>query len=129
LSIPDEQNPVWTVYPNALLVKAWLEFHRTTLLLKAEGVEDLAREHRTVASSILSLHSLVGHMAEVERSWFWRVLQRESDTPYIWYDPNVEDSDRAPLDGADWVEDLAIWQTECEETERQPRPAPWTTPA
>jgi uncharacterized damage-inducible protein DinB len=100
------------------MLEAWLEFHRTTLLLKAEGVDDQARKDRPVASSNLSLHGLVRHMAEVERSWFRRVLQRESDAPYIWYNPEVEDSDIVPLDGADWVEDLALWQAECEESRK-----------
>jgi hypothetical protein len=52
-------------------------------------------------------------MAEVERSWFRRVLQHDPDAPYLWYDAAVEDSDIAPLDAADWEADLATWQTEC----------------
>ena len=54
-------------------------------------------------------------MGEVERSWFRRVLQREAGAPYIWYDPNVEDSDFLDLDDADWVEDVALWQAECQQ--------------
>ena len=97
------------------MLEAWLEFHRTTLLLKAEGVDDDERKVRPVASSLLSLHGLVRHMAEVERSWFRRVLQREADAPYLWYDPTVEGSDEMfPLDDANWEEDLAAWQSECE---------------
>jgi hypothetical protein len=53
-------------------------------------------------------------MAEVERSWFRRVLQREPDAPFIWYDPATEDSELVPLDGAEWDADLAQWQAECE---------------
>jgi uncharacterized damage-inducible protein DinB len=98
------------------MLEAWLEFHRATLLLKTEGVDDEARKHRPVPSSGLSLHGLVRHMAEVERSWFRRVLRRETDAPYIWYDPKVEDSDIIPLDGANWFDDLALWQSECEES-------------
>ncbi|MFZ0171060.1 MAG: DUF664 domain-containing protein, partial [Acidimicrobiales bacterium] len=64
------------------MLEAWLEFHRTTLLLKAEGIDDHGRKARPVASSKLSLHGLVRHMAEVERSWFRRVLQREVGAPY-----------------------------------------------
>src|SRR2546421_6223262 len=94
------------------MLEAWLEFHRTTLLLKAEGVDDAARKARPVATSLLSLHGLIRHMGEVERSWFRRVLQRDPDAPYLWYDPAVEDSDIAPLDQADWDQDLAAWQGE-----------------
>jgi hypothetical protein len=100
------------------MLEAWLEFHRTTLLLKTEGVDDDARKDRPVATSSLSLHGLVRHLAEVERSWFRRVLQRESEAPYIWYDPKVEDSDIVPLDDADWVHDLALWQAECAESRK-----------
>jgi hypothetical protein len=98
------------------MLEAWLEFHRTTLLLKAEGVDDEGRKARPVATSKLSLHGLVRHMAEVERSWFRRVLQRDPQAPYIWYDPSVEDSDLAPLDGADWAADLTAWRAACEES-------------
>jgi len=80
------------------MLEAWLEFHRTTLLLKCEGLDDRARKERPVATSRLSLHGLVRHMAEVERSWFRRVLQRQPDAPYLWYDPAAEDSDMIPLD-------------------------------
>jgi hypothetical protein len=55
-------------------------------------------------------------MAEVERSWFRRVLLRESDAPYIWYDLAVEDSEMVPLDDADWEDDLAAWQAECDQS-------------
>jgi uncharacterized damage-inducible protein DinB len=95
------------------MLEGWLEFHRATLLLKAEGLSDEERKARPVATSKLSLHGLVRHMAEVERSWFCRVLLRQPDAPYIWYDPSNEDSDMAPLDGADWESDLRAWQQEC----------------
>ncbi len=100
------------------MLEGWLEFHRTTLLLKAEGMDDEGRKARPVATSKLSLHGLVRHMAEVERSWFTRVLLSQPDTPYIWYDPSVEDSELAPLDDADWEDDVAAWQAECEESRR-----------
>ncbi len=98
------------------MLEGWLEFHRTTLLLKTEGMDDETRKARPVATSKLSLHGLVRHMAEVERSWFTRVLQSRPDAPYIWYDASVEDSDLAPLDDADWEDDLAAWQAECEQS-------------
>jgi hypothetical protein len=78
------------------MLEGWLEFHRATMLLKAEGVDDHGRKARPVGTSKLSLHGLVRHMAEVERSWFRRVLQHEPDAPYIWYDPNLEDSEKGP---------------------------------
>jgi uncharacterized damage-inducible protein DinB len=96
------------------MLEAWLEFHRLTLLLKCEGLDDAARKSRPVATSLLSLHGLVRHMAEVELNWFQRVLTSAPGTPPIWYDPAIDDSELVPLDGADWVADLAAWQAQCE---------------
>jgi uncharacterized damage-inducible protein DinB len=98
------------VLPERPMLEAWLEFHRVTLLLKCEGLDDAGRQSRPVPTSLLSLHGIVRHMAEVERSWFQRVLGRDPDLPYLWAD---EDADLFPLDGADWAADLASWQAEC----------------
>ena len=95
------------------MLEGWLEYHRATLLQKCEGLPDGDRKRRPVATSRLSLHGLVRHMAEVERNWFRRVLLREPTTPWIWYDPAVEDSELVPLDGADWASDLAAFEDEC----------------
>jgi uncharacterized damage-inducible protein DinB len=100
------------------MLEAWLEFHRTTLLLKCEGLDDAQRKARPVPTSNLSLHGLVRHMAEVERNWFSRVLLSAPDTPPIWYDPAVDDSELVPLDDADWTADLAAWQAQCETSRR-----------
>jgi uncharacterized damage-inducible protein DinB len=98
------------------MLEAWLEFHRATLLLKCEGLDDVLRKTRPIATSKLSLHGLVRHMAEVERNWFRRVLLSQPDTPPIWYDSSVEDSELVPLDDASWEDDLAAWQAECEDS-------------
>ena len=100
------------------MLEAWLEFHRTTLLLKCEGLGDEGRKRRPVSTSNLSLHGLVRHTAEVERNWFRRVLLREPDAPPIWYDRAVEDSELVPLDAADWQADLAAWRSECDASRR-----------
>ena len=103
--------------PERAMLEQWLEFHRMTLLLKCEGLDDEQRKQRPVSTSKLSLHGLVRHMAEVERSWFRRTLLGE-DAPPIWYDPAVEDSELVPLDHADWTADLAAWQHECERSRK-----------
>jgi uncharacterized damage-inducible protein DinB len=100
------------------MLEGWLEFHRVTLLMKCEGLDDAGRKARPVPTSLLSLHGLLRHMAEVERNWFRRVLLREPETPTIWYDPAVEDSELFPLDDADWEADVAAWQAECEASRR-----------
>jgi len=96
------------------MLEAWLDFHRITLLLKCEGLDRVALVARPVASSKLSLHGLVRHMAEVERNWFARVLLRQPDLAPLFYDPEIEDSELVPLEHADWFQDLATWQDECE---------------
>jgi hypothetical protein len=50
------------------MLEAWLEFHRVTLLLKAEGIDDQGRKVRPVATSKLSLRGLVRHMADPSRA-------------------------------------------------------------
>jgi uncharacterized damage-inducible protein DinB len=113
LTDPRRTEPPYLLADRAML-EAWLDFHRTTLLLKCEGLDDASRKARPVPTSNLSLHGLLRHMAEVERSWFSRVLLAAPETPPIWYDPAVEDSELVPLDDADWGADLAAWQAECE---------------
>jgi len=95
------------------MLEAWLEFHRTTLLIKCEGLDDAGRKSRPIPTSLLSLHGLLRHMAEVERNWFRRVLLRQPETPPIWHDPAVDDSEFVPLDDADWEADRAAWEAEC----------------
>lgn len=116
--VEDLQDPRRTeprfVLPEREMLEQWLEYHRMTLLLKCEGLDDHTRKARPIPTSRLSLHGLVRHMAEVERNWFRRVLLREPTTPPIWYDPAVEDSELVPLDEADWAADLATWQGECD---------------
>ena len=71
--VEDLQDPRRTEPPFLLsereMLEAWLEFHRTTLLLKCEGLDDAGRKRRAVPTSKLSLHGLVRHLAEVERRW------------------------------------------------------------
>src|ERR1700676_4598417 len=95
------------------MLEDWLVQQRISLLLKCEGLDDAARKRRPVITSLLSLHGLVRHMAEVERGWFRRTLLEE-DVPPIWSDPAVEDSEIVPIDAADWDADLAVWREECD---------------
>jgi uncharacterized damage-inducible protein DinB len=117
LQDPRRSEPSFLLDERAML-EGWLEFHRTTLVLKCEGLSDAQRKARPVPTSALSLHGLVRHMAEVERNWFRRTLLVDPDAPYLWFDPTVEDSELVPLDGADWPADLAAWHAECEASRR-----------
>jgi uncharacterized damage-inducible protein DinB len=97
------------------MLEGWLEFHRTTLLLKCEGLDDAQRKARPVPTSLLSLHGLVRHMAEVERGWFHNVLLDGPEAPSLWGE-GAEDMVR--LDDADWDRDQATWLAECEASRR-----------
>ena len=111
LDDPRRQEPPHLLGERQML-EAWFEYQRVTLLLKCEGLDDAGRTCRPVPTSLLSLHGLVRHMAEVERGWFQRVLAG-GPAPSLWADPEVEDSELVPLDGADWDADLEAWQAEC----------------
>ena len=100
------------------MLEGWLEFHRLTLLVKCEGLNAQQLKERPIATSLLSLHGLVRHMAEVERHWFRRVLRSDTDTPDIWITDDNEDADLAPLDTADFQTDVTVWQQECEVSRR-----------
>ncbi|MGH9030229.1 MAG: DinB family protein, partial [Acidimicrobiales bacterium] len=112
LSDPRRTEPP-LILPEREMLELWLEFHRTTLMLKCEGLDDAARKARPIPTSKLSLHGLVRHMAEVERNWFTRVLLSKPDTPTLFFDPEVEDSELVPLQDANWEADLAAWEAEC----------------
>ena len=91
------------------LLRAYLEFHRETLALKCAGLTDDELRRRTTPSS-LSLLSLVRHMAEVERSWFRRVLDGQ-DIPLVW-SPDGDFQVAFDAAGAAPEEAFAAWQAE-----------------
>lgn len=67
------------------MLRAYLDFHRATLAMKCDGLSDEELRRRSMPPSTLSLLGLVRHMAEVERTWFSRVINGE-DVPLVWSD-------------------------------------------
>jgi len=108
---PEPVDPPFTG-PERAGLEGWLEYHRALLLLKCEGLDDEERKRRPVPTSLMSLHGMVRHMADVERNWFGRALG-QPDLPAIFLSDKAKDVDWAPLDGADWAADLAAWKAEC----------------
>jgi len=104
--------PTYARDERELLVR-WLEFHRATLQAKCEGLTDPQRKDRPVASSELSLHGLVRHLAETERNWFQRVLLNDLTQSQIWPGGAL-----VPLDEANWEDDLDVWHAECDASRR-----------
>ena len=98
-------------------LEAWLEWHRVTLLIKCEGLSETDRKSRPVSTSLLSLHGLVRHMAEVEMGWFQRCIGGR-DVAFLYVTDEHPDGELELLDDADWDTDLATWQAMCEESRR-----------
>jgi uncharacterized damage-inducible protein DinB len=94
------------------LLDGWLEFHRATLLVKCEGLDDAQRKAQPIPTSDLSLHGLVRHMAETERNWFGRILLRDQTVRPIW-DAAATNSPLLEIESANWDSDLAAWRREC----------------
>ena len=74
----------------------FLGWHRATLELKCSGLDAEAMARRSVEPSSLSLLGLVRHLADVERSWFRRLLAGQAAPP-LFYSPEDPDGD---FDGA-----------------------------
>ncbi|WP_055585474.1 DinB family protein [Peterkaempfera griseoplana] len=102
-------------------LRAFLDYHRATLAMKCDGLSDEELRRRSMPPSTLTLLGLVRHMAEVERTWFRRVINAE-DIPLVWSDEgdyqvayNAETSTRA--------EAFDAWQAEVEHSRRIEREA------
>jgi uncharacterized damage-inducible protein DinB len=104
-------------------LRAWLEFHRATLLWKCDGLDEAGLKARPLATSMMSLHGLVRHLAEVERNWFRIVLAGE-DIDWLYGDDDHPDGDFELTAEADWTVDVAAWMSECEHSRRLEEAAP-----
>ena len=104
---------------------AFLRWQRDTLELKCSGLgaADLAR--RSVDPSTLSLLGLVRHMAEVERSWFRRVMARQDAPPHFYSDADPDgDFDGATPDPKQIAQAWDTWRAEVGFAERFVADAP-----
>jgi hypothetical protein len=103
--------PPYVDHDERTALRAWLDYHRATLEWKCEGLDRAGLDARPVVSSLLSLHGLVRHMAEVERHWFRRRL-RGDDLPHLYCDDEHPDGDFELASDGDWPADLATWKAE-----------------
>ncbi|HEY5266446.1 MAG TPA: DinB family protein [Acidimicrobiales bacterium] len=76
---------------------AWLDFYRSTLLVKCDGLNLVHLSERPVPTSRLSLLGLVQHMALVELYWFAVVFKGEKIDSFFGAnnDPEVDFNDLA----------------------------------
>ncbi|GLY26104.1 DinB family protein [Micromonospora sp. NBRC 101691] len=102
-------------------LRAFLDYQRATLALKCEGLTDGELRRRSMPPSTLTLLGLVRHMAEVERTWFRRVIAAE-DVPLVWSDRGDY---QAAYDAgaATRAEAFEAWQTEVAHARRIERDA------
>ena len=103
-------------------LRAFLDYHRATLAMKCEGLSDEQLRERSSPPSTLSLLGLVRHMAEVERTWFRRVMNAEQ-VGMVW---SAEENDfqRAyDATGSTRAEAFDAWAAEVEISRRVEREA------
>ncbi|MEU9354606.1 DinB family protein [Streptomyces griseoloalbus] len=93
------------------MLEGWLDYHRRTLARKCEGLTDDQLRTASVPPSELSLMGLVRHMAEVERSWFRRVLASEDAGP-LYFTEADRDGEFHLTEADTWQEAYATWQAE-----------------
>jgi uncharacterized damage-inducible protein DinB len=91
----------------------FLGYHRATLELKCSGLDADALARRSAEPSTLSLLGLVRHMADVERSWFRRLMAGQ-DAPPRFFSPEDRDGDfdNARPDPAVVAEAWQAWREE-----------------
>jgi uncharacterized damage-inducible protein DinB len=99
---PRPQTPLAADERTTLL--AFLDFHRTTLLGKTDGL-DAAQLAATVAPSTMTLGGLLKHLAVVEHSWFldifagqglgepWASVDWDADPDWEWHTAADDDPD------------------------------------
>ncbi len=112
---PDEPRPdPPTVAGERAALEGWLEFHRSTLLAKCQGLtgEQLAR--RAVPPSSLSLLGLVRHMTDVERAWFRIRAAGAAQLGYRYISNEHPDADFDLAEPSGAEAGLAAYRQECE---------------
>ncbi|MFF2081441.1 DinB family protein [Kitasatospora sp. NPDC058162] len=104
------------------MLRGFLDFHRATLAMKCEGLSDEQLRQCSSPPSTLSLLGLVRHMAEVERTWFRKVINGESIT-LVWSEEN-DYQVAYDATGATRAEAFDAWRAEVEHSRRIELAAP-----
>jgi hypothetical protein len=102
-------------------LRGFLDYHRATLAWKCDGLSDEELRRRSMPPSTLSLLGLVRHLAEVERTWFRKVIAGE-DIANVWSADNDYQVAYDPT-GSTRAEAFAAWQAEVEHARRIEREA------
>ncbi|NYE39614.1 DinB family protein [Streptomyces fulvorobeus] len=110
MTTPERTEPAIDAAERPML-EGWLEYHRATLAIKCEGLDDAQLRKASVPPAEFTLLGLVRHMAEVERGWFRAVLTGE-DAPPIYGTDEDPDADFHPGESDTWEEARATWLAE-----------------
>jgi uncharacterized damage-inducible protein DinB len=110
-----------SIAPEREMLRAFLDYHRATLAWKCDGLGDEELRRQSMPPSTLSLLGLVRHMAEVERTWFRRVINGE-DVPLVWSDEG-DYQEAYDSSGAAKVDAFGAWEDEVEHSRRIERQA------
>ncbi|MFE5241054.1 MULTISPECIES: DinB family protein [unclassified Streptomyces] len=102
-------------------LRACLDYHRATLAMKCEGLDDEELRTRSMPPSTLSLLGLVRHMAEVERAWFRRVFE-DNEAPMVWSD-RIDFQAAYDASASTREEAFGAWEAEVENSRRIERAA------
>ncbi|HWM06096.1 MAG TPA: DinB family protein [Actinophytocola sp.] len=103
------------------MLRGFLDYHRSTLALKCDDLSDDELRRRSMPPSTLTLLGLVRHLAEVERTWFRKVINGE-DLPLVW-SPDGDYQVAYDATGATRSAAFAAWQAEVEHSRRIERAA------
>jgi uncharacterized damage-inducible protein DinB len=103
-------------------LRAFLDYHRATLAMKCDGLSDEQLRERSSPPSTLSLLGLVRHLAEVERTWFRRVMNAEQ-VGMVWSDQEDDFQRAYDATGSTRAEAFTAWQAEVEISRRIEREA------
>jgi uncharacterized damage-inducible protein DinB len=103
-------------------LRAFLDYHRATLAMKCEGLTDEQLRERSSPPSTLSLLGLVRHLAEVERTWFRRVMNAEQ-VGMVWSEEENDFQRAYDATGSTRAEAFSAWQAEVEISRRVEREA------
>lgn len=96
----------------------YLRNYRKTFEMKCEGLDAEQLARRSVPPSTLSLLGLVRHLARVEHSWFYRVLQEHADEPKLYDRPDAQWAfDGAVADPAVVDDAWAAWKAQVAEAD------------
>jgi uncharacterized damage-inducible protein DinB len=93
-------------------MRVFLDFHRATLAMKCAGLSDEELRSRSMPPSTLTLMGLLRHLAEVERTWFRRVIAGE-EIPLLWLDKMNFQAAYDPA-GSTFDEAFKAWTAEVE---------------